>query len=95
MSRRIGRWVCNSESTRYGEAGWHLDNGPVVIDFMPGVPAACHHRPPHRGEYQLHNWPQDLPFAGSESPVLDHHSVACSLRDAMRVAEEEWDEVTR
>jgi len=24
--KRIGRWTYNSESTLYGEAGWHLDD---------------------------------------------------------------------
>ena len=90
MSRRIGRWTYNSDSTYYGEAGWHLDGGPVVLDFMPGLPAECPHSPPCRGEYQLHGWPREIPFA--TACAWDFMSIACRLRDAMRVIEGEWDE---
>lgn len=80
--RRIGRWTYDSDSTLYGEAGWHLDGGPVVLDFMPGRPAECGHFPPCRGEYQLHGW-----------PGREWESIACPLRDAMQIIEEEHDEL--
>lgn len=80
--RRRGRWTYNSESTRYGEAGWHLDGTPYVLDFMPGRPSECGHYPPCRGEYQLHNW-----------PGREWGSVACGMTDAMRVLEREYDEM--
>ena len=51
--KRIGRWTYNSESTLDGEAGWHLDDSPVVIDFMPGM-TDCE---PGRGLYLGYNWP--------------------------------------
>jgi uncharacterized protein (DUF2237 family) len=81
VSRRFGRWTYNSNSTRYGEAGWHLEGGPVVIDFMPDHYSQCPHFPHCRGEYQLHGW-----------PGREWESVACRLREAMDVIEQEHDE---
>jgi hypothetical protein len=86
-ARRRGRWTYNSDSTYYGQAGWHLDGAElvtgteIVVDFMPGLPAWCCHNPPHRGEYQLHNW-----------PGREWDSVACTADDAMRIIEQEYDE---
>jgi hypothetical protein len=81
LVKRIGRWVYNSDSTLYGEAGWHLDGGPVVLDFMPGNhscciggPRCCH------GCYLLYGW-----------PGREHEPVAMHLRSAMQCIEEELD----
>jgi hypothetical protein len=79
--RRVGRWTYNSDSTYYGEAGWHLDGTHVVIDWMPDHNGNCPHQPRHRGEYQLHGWPGRA-----------FESVACGFRDAMAVVEEMYDE---
>ena len=84
MSRRIGRWVYNSDSTLYGEAGWHLTGSsgeggrPIVIDFMPGM----YDGEPGRGLYLGYNWP------GSH----DGWIVSKWCREAMRIVEEQWDE---
>lgn len=78
MSKRMGRWAYNSESTQYGEAGWHLDDSPVVIDFMPGM-TDCE---PGRGLYLGYNWP------GCD----DGWIVSKWCRDAMSIVEEQWDE---
>jgi hypothetical protein len=83
-ARRRGRWTYNSESTLYGEAGWHLDGSVIVVDFMPGRPSECWHTPPHRGEYQLHNW-----------PGREWESIACTVDDAMHIVEREYDEAPR
>jgi hypothetical protein len=97
MTRRIGRWVYNSTSTRYGEAGWNLmdsrgrDGKPIVIDFMPGDHSCCIGGPRCcRGCYQLHNWPRGIPF-GCQQDVWDHEPVSLYLRDAMKEVEEMWD----
>lgn len=79
MSRRLGRWAYNSESTRYGVAGWHLDGSPVVIDFMPGFTDGA----PARGMYLVYNWPN--------SAHIDADPVATHVQDAMRAIEREWD----
>jgi hypothetical protein len=73
---RRGRWTYNSDSLRYGEAGWHLDGSPLVLDFMPGY-TDCG---PSRGMYLLYNW------AGRE-----HEPVSTHARHAMETAESEWD----
>jgi hypothetical protein len=86
VSKRIGRWVYNSTSTRYGIAGWHLDDSPVVIDFMPGRGWDG------KGEYQLYNWPAGTPFGQERPAVFDHEPLARYLRDAMQEVEEAWDE---
>jgi hypothetical protein len=92
MSRRIGRWTYDNTSTRYGVAGWHLDDSPLVIDFMPG--SRTHQNCPDcAGEYQLYNWPPGLPFDGTAPPVFDHQPVARYLRDAMEIVEKAWLEV--
>jgi len=77
--KRIGRWTYNSESTLYGEAGWHLDDSPVVIDFMPGM-TDCE---PGRGLYLGCNWP------GRAGGWI----VSKYCREAMRIVEQEWDEL--
>jgi hypothetical protein len=82
MSRRIGNWVYNSDSTLYGEAGWHLDGSPLVIDFMPGHHGCCNGSPRCcRGTYLLYNW-----------PGREHEPLATHLRWAMEVAEDDWNE---
>jgi hypothetical protein len=83
VSRRIGRWVYNSDSTYYGEAGWHLDGGPIVLDFMPGHHGCCNGGPRCcRGTYLLYGWPGRL-----------HEPVATHLRAAMQWVEDELDEM--
>ena len=77
--KRIGRWTYNSESTLDGEAGWHLDDSPVVIDFMPGM-TDCE---PGRGLYLGYNWPGRT----------DGWIVSKYCREAMRIVEQEWDEL--
>jgi hypothetical protein len=77
MTRRIGRWAYNSDSTLYGEAGWHLDGSPVVIDFMPGM-TDCE---PGRGLYLGYNWPGRV----------DGWIVSKYCREAMRIVEQAWD----
>jgi hypothetical protein len=79
MSRRIGRWVYDDRDFDYGNAGWHLDGSPLVIDFMPGM-TDCE---PGRGMYLGYNWPGDS---------LGDWMLATHLREAMRVAEKRWDE---
>jgi len=88
VTRRIGRWVYNSGSTRYGEAGWNLTGSagrggkPVVIDFMPGAHDCCIGGPDCcRGNYLLYNFPGKC----------DDMPVARYLRDAMEEVEEMWD----
>jgi hypothetical protein len=81
MSRRIGRWAYNSDSTQYGEAGWRLDGTPVVIDYMPGCQGGCN--PGGRcGGYLLYGWPGRW-----EGEQVDRY-----LRGAMEQIEQEWDE---
>jgi hypothetical protein len=74
--RRRGRWTYNSDSTRYGVAGWHLDGTPLVIDFMPGY-TDCE---PSRGMYLLYNW-----------PGREHEPLSTHVGHAMEVAEGEYD----
>jgi hypothetical protein len=78
MTRRIGRWIYNSESTLYGEAGWHLKGSPIVIDFMLGAD------PDERGRgiYLGYNWPG----------VDDGWYVSRYCRDSMSRVEKQWDE---
>lgn len=73
--RRRGRWTWNTDSIKYGEAGWHLDGTPLVIDFMPG------HGYDNKGEYQIYNDPCVDNHTG-----LDRYMVG-----AMEWAEEHWD----
>ena len=89
MSRRIGRWVYNSDSTLYGEAGWNLtgsagDGGrPIVIDYTPGWGCDDYHAPGERcGGYVLYNWP------GED----DGEPVGRYMRDAMTEVEQRWDQ---
>jgi hypothetical protein len=88
VTRRVGRWVYNSGSSQYGEAGWNLTGSvgrggkPVVIDFMPGAHDCCIGGPDCcRGNYHLYNFP------GKH----DHYPVARHLRYAMEEVEEMWD----
>jgi hypothetical protein len=74
-ARRRGRWTYNSDSTMYGEAGWHLDGTPLVIDFMPG------HGCDSKGEYQIYNDPC----------YWDHDPLDRYMDGAMRLAEQHWD----
>jgi hypothetical protein len=93
VGRRIGRWVYDDSDGEYGNAGWHLDGSPVVIDFMPGNHQCCIGGPRCcRGCYLLYNWPGNLPFCGAPPPVGDCEPVALYLRDAMGVVEDAWDE---
>ena len=78
QARRIGRWTYNTESTLYGEAGWHLDGSPVVIDFMPGMTDG----EPGRGLYLGYNWP-----GRADGWIISKH-----CREAMRLVEEKWAE---
>jgi hypothetical protein len=81
MTRHIGRWTYNSDSGLYGEAGWHLDGTPLVIDFMPGNHQCCNGGPRCcRGCYLLYGWP------GQE-----HEPVATHVGYAMECVEEWWD----
>jgi len=74
-TRRRDRWTYNSDSSQYGEAGWHLDGTPLVLDFMPG------HGWDGKGEYQLYNDPC----------LINHTSVDRYMDGAMRWTEEHWD----
>ena len=76
-ARRRGRWTYNSDSSYYGEAGWHLDGTPVVIDFMPGYTDCA----PGRGMYLLYNFP-----GRADEPLSTH------VDEAMREVEKMWDE---
>jgi hypothetical protein len=80
-AHRRGRWTYNSESSRYGVAGWHLDDSDLVIDWMPGHNAQCPHSRRCRGEYQPHNW-----------PGREWESLACYVDEAMETVEREWGE---
>jgi hypothetical protein len=82
MSRHWGRWTYNSDSIQYGEAGWHLNGTPLVLDFMPGRSGECPHTGRCRGSYLLY---------GDPCWHLHTASVGCFLRDAMRWTEEHWD----
>jgi hypothetical protein len=82
ITRRRGRWAYNSESTRYGEAGWHLEDTSIVIDFMPGNHQCCNGgRRCCHGCYVLHGW-----------PGREHEPVSMHVDDAMEAIEQEWDE---
>lgn len=84
MSRRMGRWVYNSDSTLYGEAGWHLDGSPVVLDFMPGHHGCCDGGPRCcHGCYLIYGLP-----GYTDSEPVDRY-----LAGAMEWAEKEWDKV--
>jgi hypothetical protein len=76
---RIGRWVFSEESIQYGEAGWHLDGSPVVIDFMPD---AEDYGSGIEGCFLGYNWP------GRH----DCWEVSMYLAEAMSIVEQEWDE---
>ena len=91
MSRRIGRWIYNSESTRYGEAGWHLDGGPIVLDWMPACDEGCEPGIPGAERYDsehydccwsLYGWPDRI----------EAEPVSRYLPDAMAQIEQEYDE---
>lgn len=72
MGRRIGRWTYDGTSNQYGIAGWHLDGGPIVLDFMPGHHGCCNGGPGRCGAYLLYGWP------GREHEPVDRY-----LRGAM------------
>jgi hypothetical protein len=83
MSRRIGRWAYDSTGTLPGDAGWHLDGGPVVLDFFRGNHQCCIGGPRCcRGCYLLAGW-----------PGREHEPVSLYLRDAMEIVEREHDEM--
>jgi len=80
-ARRRGRWTYNSDSAMYGEAGWHLDGTPLVIDFMPGDHQCCNGGPNCcRGCYLLYGWPGN-----------GHEPVGTHVDYAMECVEEWWD----
>lgn len=85
-ARQAGRWTLNSTSTLYGEAGWHLDGGHIVLDWMPSCEEGC--PPGTRGEehadccWCLYGWPGQ--FAAKP--------VDKDLAAAMRQVEQEWDQ---
>ena len=84
MSERIGRWTLNDESADCGEAGWHLDAGPIVLDWMPACEEGCEPGTPGEEHYDccwsLYGWPGRL-----EADPVDR-----DLEAAMRRIEEEW-----
>lgn len=81
--RRIGRWIYNADDGLPGEPGWHLDGGPVVLDFMPGHHGCCNGGSRCcRGCYLLSGWPERY-----------FEPAGRYLRDAMEWAERELDEM--
>jgi hypothetical protein len=80
-AHRRGRWTYDGTTGLYGEAGWHLDGTPLVIDFMPGNHQCCNGGPRCcKGCYLLYGW------RGNE-----HEPMGTHVDYAMEVAEEYWD----
>jgi hypothetical protein len=89
MSEIIGRWTLNDASTLYGEAGWHLDGGPIVLDWMPACEEGCEEGTIDDDEHydccwSLYGWPGRL----------EADPVGRYLPEAMRQVEREWDNAT-
>ena len=84
MTERAGRWVLDDESARYGEAGWHLDGGPIVLDWMPACEEGCEPGSSGREHYEccwaLYGWP-----GRPEAKPVDRYLTA-----AMAWIEYEW-----
>ena len=80
----IGRWTLSDTSTRYGVAGWHLDGGPIVLDWMPACDEGC--GPDTWGDehydccWSLYGWP-----GREEAEPIDKY-----LPTAMEQIEREW-----
>ena len=80
----LGRWTLNTDSTRYGVAGWHLDDGPIALDWMPACDKGCEPGAPGPGHcdccWSLFGWPGRI-----EAEPVDR-----DLLTAMAQIEDEW-----
>jgi hypothetical protein len=82
-ARRRGRWTYDATDNHYGEAGWHLDGTPIVIDFMPGDHQCCNGgRGCCHGSYLLYGW-----------PGREHEAIATHVDFAMECVEGWWDKL--
>jgi hypothetical protein len=83
-ARQAGRWIFNGASTLYGEAGWHLNGGNIVLDWMPACGQGCLPGTSDEGHadccWCLYGWPGRL-----EATPVDKDLIA-----AMRQIEQEW-----